>query len=292
MDSLLEPEDSLERARLLRAPWGAPGRAATLGAVAAACKLVLGGLNRVEVANGGAFRAAVLVRPPGEGLITVSNHTSTLDDPALLCALLPWRFFATEAAHGRVRWALCARELCYANPFLAAFFASGKTLPVERGAGVGQPVMRVAAGEVARGGWLHLFPEGRVGYSGALGPLRWGVGKVVCDAALARGGAPPTVLPFYHSGMGGVMPRRARVPRAGRRVDIVVGEPVALEPALIARCGAADEAGRCAAWRDIAERVGDALRELEARAPPNVDQTAARDEGAMPSGDVGGAAAA
>ncbi len=62
------------------------------------------------------------------------------------------------------------------------FFQSGKTLAIERGRGLQQPIMRSAAREVGQGGWLHVFPEGRVNRSGTLGPLRWGVGKVVCDA--------------------------------------------------------------------------------------------------------------
>lgn len=112
---------------------------------------------------------------------------STVDDPALFSAMLPWSFYLLEHRHGRVRWSLCARELCYRNPLLAAFFASGKTLPIERGAGPAQPVMRVAAGEVARGGWVHVFPEGRINYEGVMGPVRWGVGKMVCDARNASG---------------------------------------------------------------------------------------------------------
>ena len=62
------------------------------------------------------------------------------------------------------------------------FFQSGKTLAIERGKGLDQPVMRVAAQQVAQGDWLHIFPEGRVGYQGPMGPFRWGVGKIVCDS--------------------------------------------------------------------------------------------------------------
>lgn len=62
------------------------------------------------------------------------------------------------------------------------FFQSGKTLPIERGAGPDQPVMRTVAKQVALGHWLHIFPEGRINYTGDLGPLRWGVGKLVCEA--------------------------------------------------------------------------------------------------------------
>ena len=42
--------------------------------------------------------------------------------------------------------------------------------------------------QVAEGGWLHVFPEGRIMMNGQLGPFRWGVGKVVCDAKKAAGG--------------------------------------------------------------------------------------------------------
>lgn len=52
----------------------------------------------------------------------------------------------------------------------------------QRGAGPNQPIMRTVAAEVARGRWVHIFPEGKVNYTGMLGPLRWGVGKLVCDA--------------------------------------------------------------------------------------------------------------
>ena len=54
---------------------------------------------------------------------------------------------------------------------------------LQRGGGPDQPIMRTVAGEVARGRWVHIFPEGKVNYTGQLGPLRWGVGKLVCDAA-------------------------------------------------------------------------------------------------------------
>lgn len=36
------------------------------------------------------------------------------------------------------------------------------------------------------------------------------------------------VLPFYHSGMGRVMPKKAVVPRPGHSVHVVVGQPVEL----------------------------------------------------------------
>jgi hypothetical protein len=38
-----------------------------------------------------------------------------------------------------------------------------------------------------RGNWVHIFPEGRVGYTGRLQACKWGVGKLVCDSAQESG---------------------------------------------------------------------------------------------------------
>ena len=67
------------------------------------------------------------------------------------------------------------------------FFLNGKTLPIERGQGLQQPAMQTAAQLLAHGDWVHLFPEGRVGFSGRLQPCKWGVGKLVCDAVVQSG---------------------------------------------------------------------------------------------------------
>jgi len=289
MDSLLEPEDQL-RERYLLSPWGEIGRSATLGIVSLCSKFLLRVLNTTNVDNLATFHDQVLNRPDHVGLITVSNHTSTLDDPMLLSAMLPWSFFLTEHVHGKVRWSLCAREICYSNYLLGQFFQSGKTLPIERGKGPLQPVMKIAAGELSRGGWVHLFPEGRINYTGKLGHLRWGVGKVFCDAVEATGQA-PRVLPFYHLGMGRMMPRRARIPRFGNDIDVVVGDVIHMDDLAI-RCGKEGEDRKCV-WKDIASRVAEALRELEKKAPrANVDQVPGkedvemqrRSEGALPEG--------
>lgn len=100
-------------------------------------------------------------------------------------------------------------------PFPLRSLRSGKVLPVDRGRGVHQPSMRVATELLARGDWLHVFPEARVVFDGRMGPLRWGVGHLLCNAvAMQSASAPyPVVLPFFHSGMGRVMPRNAKVPR-------------------------------------------------------------------------------
>ena len=161
--------------------------------------------------------------------------------------------------------------------------------------------MRIAAAEVSRGGWVHLFPEGRINYTGQLGPLRWGIGKVFCDAVnssttttatatTATESNTPIVLPFYHSGMGSVLPRKGRFPRVGQTVVVTVGRPIYMDD-LAARCKSEQGEGQKCVWKEVAERVGEALRALEKVSPPNVDQVPGneeaemkrRSEGAMPA---------
>ena len=54
---------------------------------------------------------------------------------------------------------------------------------MERGGGLDQPNLAVMAKQLGEhGDWLHVFPEGRISYDGKLADLRWGVGRMVCDA--------------------------------------------------------------------------------------------------------------
>ena len=44
-------------------------------------------LNNLHTHNLPALHSAILHRPPGTALLTLSNHTSTLDDPYIVTAL-------------------------------------------------------------------------------------------------------------------------------------------------------------------------------------------------------------
>ena len=72
-------------------------------------------------------------------------------------------------------------------------------MPVERGGGIEQPNLQVLAKHIgSSGGWLHVFPEGRISYDGKLADLRWGIGRMVCDSMRygdGRCGCTPTVCP-------------------------------------------------------------------------------------------------
>lgn len=134
---------------------------------------------------------------------------------AMSLTLLP----AGEAWHLGSRWSLCDRRTCYFNEMLGCavmlqrcpqapsrsnkpcrmcrvkpvltlaqagtharrqFFRSGKSLPVDRGAGVNQAVVRTAADRVLRGDWLHLFPEGKVRSQQSTAPWRADLELHIC----------------------------------------------------------------------------------------------------------------
>jgi len=199
-------------------------------------------------------------RPAGQPLVTVSNHASTLDDPTLFCAMLPLRHFATESSHGRVRWTLCANDICHSSRLVSQFFLAGKTLPIVRGGGPSQPILSLVAEQLrSRGDWLHVFPEGRVRQDGQLNPLKLGLASVLCDLADSS----PVVLPFHHRGMEQVMVVKAAVPRINNRVRILVGEPIPMAD-LLARCRQKGvDQKRLAA--EMMERVRMSLEELAER---------------------------
>jgi hypothetical protein len=69
----------------------------------------------------GCLAEAQAARPPGDRRACSSAARaarSTLDDPVVISAMLPLRFFWGEARHGRARWSLCAKEICFRNELL------------------------------------------------------------------------------------------------------------------------------------------------------------------------------
>lgn len=186
----------------------------------------------------------VRCREAGRGLLTVSNHCSVLDDPFLLGALVPMPL-ALDAR--RARWSVCSQEVCFSRgAMLSAFFGAGKTLPIKRGGGIDQPALGALAEKLARGDWVHLFPEGHVHQGNRIGYGR-GSHENERDAAIAkkfgflkRGTAkliahaprPLLVVPLVHSGMDNLMPYdhngkcKSKIWRSNQIVRVKVGPPL------------------------------------------------------------------
>lgn len=94
-----------------------PIAAVVVGMVGLASKLFLAIFTRTAVLHADRLRRHVYGRSrveagAGKGVVTVLNHTSTMDDPVLWGVLPLWVLLS----HRRNRWALAAQDICYTNP--------------------------------------------------------------------------------------------------------------------------------------------------------------------------------
>ncbi|KAK7250742.1 hypothetical protein RIF29_33378 [Crotalaria pallida] len=198
-------------------------RKMVIAAVGTFAKTVSSLLNTTTVHNSDSLLRLVRSRSPGVPLITVSNHMSTLDDPAM------WGFkgfpiFDTKLA----RWVLAAEDICFKNALYSYIFRVGKCIPITRGGGIYQEHMHEALDRLKDGEWLHTFPEGKVYQEDApIRRLKWGTASLIVRAPVT-----PIVLPVVHHGFQEVMPekfmfgRRPPLPLCNKKIDIIVGDPI------------------------------------------------------------------
>ncbi|KAH0354496.1 hypothetical protein KCU81_g1443, partial [Aureobasidium melanogenum] len=126
------------------------------GATGFLCRTFLVGLNRLEVKGYDNFMRLMDEREDvngrTKGLITVSNHTSVMDDP-IMWGILPYSYHWNP---NNVRWGLASHDLAFQNKFTSLFFSLGNTLPMHRLAhsphgGLFQPTMTQAIRLLSKG---------------------------------------------------------------------------------------------------------------------------------------------
>lgn len=219
-------KDYVETADLTR--QGRLGTAAIILTVGTISKLMLRAINTLHSHHLDTLHNAIEQRPLKKGLLTVSNHQSVMDDPFLLGAILPPRILVNVR---KMRWGLCSMDICFQNAWVSRTLRLGKGLPIQRRGGINQPFLRDAAKKLADGGWVHIFPEGRVRQKG-MGYFKRGIGKML-TMGLEDSQQLPMVLPMYHEGIERVMPQKegsndleSTIPKRGQTMYVVVGEPV------------------------------------------------------------------
>lgn len=221
------------------------------------CHVFMNGLNRVQVYGLEKLHSALLERPKGKPLLTVSNHVASMDDPLVIASLLPPHVLLDAR---NLRWTLCATDRCFKNPATSAFFRSVKVLPVSRGDGIYQEGMDMALSKLNNGGWVHIFPEGSRSRDGGktMGSCKRGVARFVLD-----GDSMPIVIPFVHTGMQEIMPIGASIPRIGKMVTVIVGDPIKFDDIINMEKGPV--VPRKKLYDAVAARIGDRLHELKAQ---------------------------
>ncbi|KAK8454398.1 hypothetical protein SEVIR_5G447000v4 [Setaria viridis] len=199
-----------------------------------------------------------------------------MDDPFVIASLLPPSIML-EAQ--KLRWTLCATDRCFTNPVLSTFFRSVKVLPVSRGDGIYQKGMDMALSKLNSGGWVHIFPEGSRSRDGGktIAPAKRGVGRLVMDADSL-----PVVIPFVHTGMQDIMPVGKRIPRAGKRVIVVVGDPINFDDLIIDNSDDTQHTSRGILYDKATQRIGQRLQELKVE----VDRLAAEQQSELQNHNI------
>ncbi|XP_010921824.1 uncharacterized protein [Elaeis guineensis] len=221
-----------------------------------ACHVFMHGLNYVQIYGAEKLHRALLERDEGKPLITVSNHVASVDDPLVIASLLPPSVMLDAR---NLRWTLCATDRCFTNPILSAFFRCVKVLPVSRGEGIYQKGMDMALSKLNSGEWVHIFPEGSRSRDGGrtVGSAKRGVGRLVMDADRI-----PMVIPFVHTGMQEVMPVGTHIPKIGKKVMVLIGDPIAFDDLIVDKDGGQLDS-RGILYDAVSSRIGHRLQELK-----------------------------
>ncbi|CAO3595112.1 unnamed protein product [Absidia cylindrospora] len=111
--------------------------------------------------------------------------------------------------------------------FKATFFSMGKAIPTIRGGGIYQPAVDFAIDRLNHGGWIHVFPEGKVNQTEEMLRFKWGIGRLIMESDVC-----PIVIPMWHQGMDQVRPLRGPFVQLFKPVMVVFGEPLDCQPIL------------------------------------------------------------
>ncbi|KAL4082003.1 acyltransferase-domain-containing protein [Scleroderma yunnanense] len=212
-----------------------PLSTAVISTAGLTCKIFLNsGLCSITTSNLSALLDALQCKTRlrlGQGVVTVSNHLSTLDDP-IMWGALPARTYLKSRTR---RWVLGASDILFTNPVFSALFRNGQVIESFRGKGVFQPAVDTAVDKLNQGHWVHLFSEGRVcqptQYPHTCGMthltrFKWGVGRIVMEANVM-----PLIIPMWLTGFDKLMPEGRPspykyFPKLGVKLGVAFGHPI------------------------------------------------------------------
>lgn len=223
-------------------------------------KIVLSLFYNVKVNNKDAFkRAWKKAERENRGIITIMNHMSMVDEPAVW-STLPWSNFTSL---NRIRWCLAADNVVFNTKISEIFFSASQTLETKRfGGGIFQgcidacirllspdedaeqiltadeknkkytpPIIRKCPS------WVHIYPEGFVlqlkpPHNNSMRYFHWGVSRLILESTKS-----PIVLPIYSTGFEKIVPEMRRASKfsdflpknLGSEINVTIGEPIDMD---------------------------------------------------------------
>ncbi|KAG5869333.1 hypothetical protein JTB14_027754 [Gonioctena quinquepunctata] len=197
----------------------------TVVAVGLFSKILIHWLNRTKIHNRNVITNILDNRPKNVPLITYSNHHSCFDDPGIWGTLNLRHLLSKKV----MRWSLAAHDICYTCVQHATFFSLGKCIPVIRGKGVYQDAVDFCIEQLAKGDWVHIFPEGKVNMTKENMRLKWGIGRMIYESPIT-----PIILPIWHIGMDNVLPNEPPyILKFGKKLTFNYGQPLDLSEMVI-----------------------------------------------------------
>ena len=239
-------------------------RRLVIPAVGATARAFVRGANSLTLHDAHHLDAG-LQRASGTGLLTVSNHISTMDDPGMLASIVPLRTLCDPDA---MRWGVCAQDVCFKpGSWVQRCASTAKVLPVVRGGGVFQRELDEIAAKLLGGEWVHYFPEGKIWQDGHVHRFRRGVGRLVAAVPDPKR---LLVVPYYHTGADTVQPTSAEStsffsrPNLNTPVHVIFGAPLDLSALLALRAEPPFDRRPELLYEVIAHTLEEEVRRLQA----------------------------
>ncbi|PID29268.1 MAG: hypothetical protein CR982_03250 [Candidatus Cloacimonadota bacterium] len=196
-------------------------------------------LNRTKI-----IRKEIIGREKGP-YIFASNHTTMFDSGFIDCLLF---FKKAFASYDSIPYHTPEYGNFYKNRVMSYYMDRVKCLPLVRGKGIDQPSQRVVNEKLKSGKIVHIFPEGTRSRTGKLLPGKGGVGKRIYETKVK-------VVPCYHHGVRDILPVGSSIPKIGKKVTIIVGEPIYFDDLF-------ELENKPETWRLISQRIMEHISKL------------------------------
>ena len=137
----------------------------------------------------------------------------------------------------------------YKNAILSFYMNHVKCIPLMRGKGLNQPAQLLVEDKLRNDRIVHIFPEGTRSRTGKLLPGKGGVGKRIYNTRVK-------VIPCYHEGIRDMLMVGTSMPKFGKKIRIIVGEPIYFDEFF-------DMEDKPATWTAISQKIMDEIAKLK-----------------------------